>query len=380
MSTVRTLDVEVESDTYPAIERAVLDAVADRESPPTIMQWTFDSELFLEIGPVEDAALIDRERAADHGLEYGRRFNVSGGTGFFRDDYTPVLYAFFPDRGERTMGEYIDLAGEAMAGALRDAGIENATYRDGGDVELVPEDDGQLLKVGVSGAGYQDGVWGVFANVIYRSYSPEEFEIIDDVLRLPKEKFEDKKTDSAAGRMTSIEEVAPELDLEAVIDAATANLAELAGGEPEPGSFSDEERRAIERHREFYGSDEWFEHYSTKCIVDEAGSNERVAEVAYKSRKLIKASVRVGESDEIAAVQYTGDMFHRPGFDAIDRLNEAVTGREITDDDALLEAVEGVFEDEAVEIPWLSPNDFVQPLRRARTNLVPADSFRRDEE
>lgn len=378
MTTVRTLDVRIEPDTYPAIERTVLDAVADGESPPTIMQWTFDSDLFLEIGPVEDAALIDRERADEHGVDYGRRFNVSGGTGFFRDDHTPVLYAFFPDRGERTMAEYIDLAGEAMAGALRDAGIENATYRDGGDVELVPEDDGQLLKVGVSGAGYQDGVWGVFANVIYRSYGPDEFEIIDDVLRLPKEKFEDKDTNSAEGRMTSIEEVAPDLDLEAVIDAATENLASLAGGDPEPGSFTDEERQAIEDHREFYGSEEWFERYSTRRLIDEADPDDRVAEVAYKGRKLIKASVRVDPSDEIVAVQYTGDMFHRPGFDAVERLNEAVTGRDITDDDGLLEAVETVYDADDVEIPWLPPEDFVQPLRRARSNLVPADEFRRE--
>lgn len=378
MTTVRTLDVEIESDTYPAVERTVLDAVAEGESPPTIMQWTFDSDLFLEIGPVEDAALIDRERADEYGVDYGRRYNVSGGTGFFRDDHTPVLYAVFPDRGERTMTEYIDLAGEAMASALRDAGIENATYRDGGDVELVPEDDGQLLKVGVSGAGYQNGVWGIFANVIHRSYGPDEFEIIDDVLRLPKEKFEDKDTDSAEGRMTSVEDVAPDIDIESVFDAATERLASLVGGEPEPGSFTDEERRAIDDHREFYGSTEWFERYSTRRIIEEAGPEDEVAEVAYKGRKLIKASVRVDSRGRIDAMQYTGDMFHRPGFDAIERLNEAVTGHDIGNDDALLEAIEAVYEADDVEIPWLPPEDFLQPLRRARTNLVPADEFRRE--
>ena len=378
MTTVRTIDVEISADTYPAIERTLIDGVASGETPPTIMRWTFDSDLFLEIGPVEDATLIDREQAETHGIAYGRRYNVSGGTGFFRDDHTPVVYGFFPDRGERTMAEYIDLAGEAMADALQDAGVERATYRDGGDVELLPEEGGQLLKIGVSGAGYQNGVWGVFANLIYRSYEPEDFEKIDDVLRLPKEKFEDKETDSAAGRMAAVTEVVPDLDLEAVLSTATENMAEMTGGTPEQATFTDEERETIERHREFYGSKEWFEHYSTHRLIEDAEPGDRVAEVAYKSRKLIKASVLVTEDETIAAVQFTGDMFHRPGFEALERLNEAVAGLVLSDDDTLLEAITAVFEQDDVEIPWIQPMDFVKPLQRARDNLVPAESFERE--
>ncbi|MFC6719830.1 biotin/lipoate A/B protein ligase family protein [Natrialbaceae archaeon GCM10025810] len=378
MPQIRTLEATVAADTYPAIERTLIDGISGGESEPTVMQWTFDDDLFLELGPVEDAALIDRDRAEAHGVSYGRRYNVSGGTGFFRQDHTPVLYAFFPDRGEHTMAEYIDLAGEAMAGALRDAGVENATYRDGGDVELVPEDDGQLLKIGVSGAGYQDGVWGVFANVIYRSYGPDEFEIINDVMRLPKEKFEDKETDSVEGRMTSVTEVAPDLELAAVLDAATERLADIAGGTPEPGSFTEEEEAAVESHRQAFGDSEWFEHYSTTELIESAGPDDRVAEVAYKGRKLIKASVCVNADGTIDRMQFTGDMYHRPGFDTIDRLNEAVAGTELADDDALRAAVESVYQQEDVEIPWLPPEDFVQPLRRARDNLVPASEFSRE--
>ncbi|MFP8890422.1 biotin/lipoate A/B protein ligase family protein [Natrialbaceae archaeon A-CW2] len=377
MTTVRKLSLEIEPDTYPAIERTLIDSIGSGEAPPTIMEWTFGSDLFLELGPVEDASLIDRERAAEHGVAYGRRYNVSGGTGFFRDDCTPVLYAFFKDEGDRSMTEYIDLAGEAVASALRDVGVENATYRDGGDIELVPEGDGQLLKVGVSGAGYQDGVWGVFANVINRSYEPEEFGVIDDVLRLPKEKFEDKDTDSAEGRMTSLEDVAPDVDIDTVLEEAAENLAANAGDEVESGSFTDAEAEALEEHREYYGSTEWFERYSTGRIIEEADEDHEVAEVAYKGRKLIKVSVRVDGDGTIDAVQYTGDMYHRPGFEAIDRLNEAVTGVSINDEDALLEAVSSVYANDDIEIPWLTPDDFVRPLVRARDSLAPASEFDR---
>lgn len=379
MTTVRKLDLTVEPDSYPAIERTLIDGVADGDAPPTVMQWTFDDDLFLELGPVEDASLIDRERADQEGIAYGRRFNVSGGTGFFQGDNTPVLYMFFADRGKRTMAEYIDLAGEAMAQSLRDAGVSDAVYRDGGDIELEPDEEGgQYAKVGVSGAGHQNGVWGVFMNLINWTFDPETFGRIDEVLKLPEEKFEDKETDSAAGRMTSLSDVAPETNVDEIMAKGAENLADLVDGTVEEGQLSDAERETVEEHREYYGSSEWFDHYSTRRVFENAEEGDRVAEVAYKGRKLIKASVLVDDDDTIRDVEFTGDMYHKPAYEAVDRLNEAVTGNPITDDDALLAAIEREYEADDFEMPWLPPEDFRQPLIRARENLGPVSEFDRN--
>jgi lipoate-protein ligase A len=379
MTTVRKLDQTIESDSYPALERTLIDSVAAGEAPPTVMQWTFDDDLFLELGPVEDASLIDRERADEAGIAYGRRFNVSGGTGFFQGDNTPTLYMFFEDRGEHTMTEYIDLAGEAMAQSLRDAGVSDAVYRDGGDIELEPDEEGgQYAKVGVSGAGYQHGVWGVFMNLINWTFDPETFGRIDEVLKLPEEKFEDKETDSAAGRMTSLSDVAPEADVDAIMAEGAVNLAELVDGTVEEGELRDDEKAALEEHREYYGSADWFEHYSTKRVFENADDGDRVAEVAYKGRKLIKTSVLVDDDDTIVDVEFTGDMYHKPAYDAVERLNEAVIGESITDDDALLAAIEREYEADDFEMPWLPPEDFLQPLIRARENLGPVSEFTRE--
>jgi lipoate-protein ligase A len=379
MTTVRKLDLTIGPDTYPAIERTLIDSVASGDAPPTVMQWTFEDDLFLELGPVEDASLIDRDRAEEEGIAYGRRFNVSGGTGFFQGDNTPVLYMFFRDRGDRTMTEYIDLAGEAMAKSLRDAGVSDAVYRAGGDIELEPEEEGgQYAKVGVSGAGYQNGVWGVFMNLINKTFDPETFGLIDEVLKLPEEKFEDKETDSAAGRMTSLSDVAPDTDVDAIMAEGAANLAAMVDGTVEEGELSADERAALEEHREYYGSAEWFERYSTSRVFEDASPDDRVAEVAYKGRKLIKTSVLVDPDDTIVDVEFTGDMFHKPAFEAIDRINEAVVGESIADEDALLAAIEAVYEAEDFEMPWLPPEDFLQPLVRARENLGPVAAFGRE--
>jgi lipoate-protein ligase A len=375
---VRKLDLEIEPDSYPATERTLIDSVGSGEVAPTVMQWTFDSDLFLELGPVEDASLIDRERADEEGIAYGRRYNVSGGTGFFQGNNTPVLYMFFRDREERTMTEYIDLTGEAMAQSLRDAGVTDAIYREGGDIELEPsEPGGQYAKIGVSGAGYQNGVWGVFTNLINRTFDTETFALIDEVLRLPDEKFEDKETDSAAGRMTSLADVAPETDVETVMAEGAENLASLVDGAVEPGELTDEESAALDEHREFYGSEAWFERYSTRRVFKGADPNDRAAEVAYKGRKLIKASVLVDAEGTISDVEFTGDMYHKPAFEAVERLNEAVVGTRIDDEDALLAAIERTYAADDFEMPWLPPEDFLQPLVRARENLGPVAEFER---
>jgi lipoate-protein ligase A len=379
MTTVRKLDLTIEPDSYPAIERTLIDSVAAGDAPPTVMQWRFDDNLFVELGPVEDASLIDRERAKENGIAYGRRFNVSGGTGFFKRDNTPVLYMFFQDRGEHTMTEYIDLAGEAMARSLRDAGVSDAVYRDGGDIELEPDEEGgQYAKVGVSGAGYQNGVWGVFMNLINWTFDAETFGVIDEVLKLPEEKFEDKETDSAAGRMTSLSDVAPETDVDAIMSEGAENLAAFVNGTVEAGELSEAEEEALAKHREYYSSTEWFERYSTQRVFEDADADARVAEVAYKGRKLIKVSVLVDADDTIIDVEFTGDMFHKPAYEAVERLNEAVIGESIEDDDALLAAIEAEYAVDDFEIPWLPPEDFLQPLIRARKNLGPAAEFERE--
>lgn len=378
MTKVRHFELEVDANRYPAIERTLIEGIAEERVPPTVMEWTFDEDLFLEIGPVEDASLIDRDRAAEEGIDYGRRYNVSGGTGFFQGDNTPVLYMFFADRGERTMTEYIDLAGEAMAASLRAAGVEDAVYREGGDIELKPEESGgQYAKIGVSGAGYQNGVWGVFTNLINWTFDPETFGVIDDVLRLPEEKFEDKETDSAAGRMTSMEDVAPDIDFDAIYEEAVSNLAGLVDGSPESGELTAAEQETLDEYVEDFGSDSWFERYDTSRVVASAGADHRVAEVAYKGRKLVKATVIVDSDDVIEDVEFTGDMYHRPAFDAVERLNAAVVGTSLTDDEELLAAIEGEYAADDFEMPWLPPGDFVAPLQRARDNLIPRDEFER---
>lgn len=374
MTTVRLLDQQIGPYNYPAIERTLVEGVASGDAPPTILRCTFASDLFLELGPVEDASLIDTDAAESHGIEYGRRFHSGGGTGFFRDDHTPLLYLFFPDSGE-SMTELLDAAGRAIAGALREAGVDQAEYGGGADVEAMV--DGERVKLGVSGAGYQDGVWGVVGNVINRSFGEEEFAIIDDVLRLPKEKFEDKDTDSVSGRMSEVQAVAPGTDIDGVLAVAVANMTDIADGTAEEGSFTSDERAKIDEYTTEARTDEWFHRYSTTRLFDQYGDDERAAEVAFKSEKLIKASIVVGSDDVVRDVQFTGDMYHRPGYDALAYIDESVRGREIHDVDAIRGGIEDVFARSDVEFPWLSPDDFVRTIERGSRNLVPLTEFER---
>lgn len=374
MTNVRLIDQEIGPYNYPAIERTLVEGVAAGSSPPTILRCTFSPDLFLELGPVEDASLIDTDAAESHGIEYGRRFHSGGGTGFFRGDHTPLLYMFFPDTGQ-SMVDLLNQAGEAMAAALRASGVEAAEYGGGADVEATV--DGERVKLGVSGAGYQDGVCGVVGNVINRSYGEDEFAIIDDVLRLPKEKFEDKDTDSVAGRMSEVQSVAPGTEVDTILRHAVENMTDIVDADAEPGSFTSDERASIEEYATEARTDDWFHRYSTTRLLEGADADDRAAEVAFKSEKLIKASVIVGPDDVVRDVQFTGDMYHRPAFEALDRIDDAVIGQSVDDGDAVRAAVESVFDDPDVQFPWLSPDDFARTIDRASRNLVPVGEFER---
>ncbi|MEF8813818.1 MAG: hypothetical protein V5A55_08370 [Halovenus sp.] len=374
MTTVRLIDQEIDPYNYPAIERTLVEGVAAGTAPPTILRCTFAPDLFLELGPVEDASLIDTDAAESHDVAYGRRFHSGGGTGFFRGDNTPLLYLFFPDSGE-AMTDLLDAAGRAISASLRAAGVDQAEYGGGADVEAVV--DGERVKLGVSGAGYQDGVWGVVGNVINRSYGEDEFAIIDDVLRLPKEKFEDKDTDSVAGRMSEVQTVAPGTDIDVVLDEAVANITDIIDRTAEEGSFTDDERTAIDEYTAEARTDDWFHRYSTTRLLADYGEEDRVAEVAFKSEKLIKASVIVGPDDVVRDIQFTGDMYHRPAYEALSRLEESVQHEAIDDVDAIRTDMERVFDQSDVEFPWLSPEDFVRTVDRANRNLIPVPDFER---
>lgn len=376
--TLRLIDATVNARTYPAIERTMMDGIGDGSVDPTIMSWTFGDELFLSVGPIQDAGLIDTDQASEYGVPYSRRYNMAGSVGFFQTDHTPTLYTFFPDQGKRTLSEVIALAGESMVDALTEAGIERAYY-EGGDIELEPEDGGKrATKIGVAGCGWNNGVWAVFTNVINKTFSPEEFEMIDELVGLPKVKFEDKDTDSVAGRMGSMEDEAPEVDIDSVLDTAAENIADRIGMTLSDGELTTDERERIDEHAEFYGSQEWFRSVSTANLIADAENEDRIAEVAYKARKLVKASVVVDSDGEIVDAMYTGDMYHKPRVEALERLNEAVTGVEVTDEARLLEELERVFASDDFEIPWMSPDDFLQPLKRVPDNLVSVDEFERE--
>jgi lipoate-protein ligase A len=376
--TLREIDITIDAASYPAVERTMLDRIAAGSSEPTIMDWTFGDDLFISLAPVQDAGLIDTEQADDEGIEYSRRFNMAGSIGFFKTDHTPTLYAFFPDEGERTLSDTIALAGTAMAEALQDAGIDRVYY-DGGDLELEAEDqDARATKIGVSGAVWHDGVWGVFVNLIKRNFSPEEFETLDSLVRLPKVKFEDKDTDSVAGRMGSVENELPGIDVDNLLATAKRNFADRLGRDLSHGELTAEERDAIDDHKEYYGSSEYFESVSTANLVADADDEHRIAEVAYKARKLVKASVVVDQDDVIVDALYTGDMYHKPRAEALEWLNEAIVGLDVDDADGQLEAIQTVFEDDDFAVSWMEPEDFQAPLNRVQENLTPVTEFNRE--
>ena len=177
--------------------------------------------------------------------------------------------------------------------------------------------------------------------------------------------------------MSEVQSVAPGTDIDGVLANAVTNMTDILDGTAEDGSFTSEERSKIDEYTAEARTDDWFNRYSTTRLFERYDDDERAAEVAFKSEKLIKASFVVGSDDVVRDVQFTGDMYHRPAYDALAFIDECVRGQEVHDVDAIRGDIKEIFDRSDIEFPWLSPDDFVRTIERGSRNLVPLSKFER---
>jgi lipoate-protein ligase A len=263
----------------------------------------------------------------------------------------------------------------------------DAEYRSIGDTEATV--DGKEYKVMASAAGSfpHPEYWGLQSTPIWGSMPEDLGKLFNDVIDLPKEKFEDKDTDSLTSRMQPINELMQQANIEAtkqdVIDAIVEQNVNNILGVDEPiteEEWDPSEQDFIDRTTPFYESKTWINRLSTSKLCMQASSEHDVGIAAYKSRKLIKASVIVDDDGTIRDALYTGDFFMRPIQTAtttreIDKLSAAPVGIDVTDRTALERSVEAVIENSLIEVPRVSPSDFVEPVVRAGENTESVENY-----
>jgi len=387
---VRRIDVtNATIGTWGAITALMREQMQNGSFEDTVitLEWSEENPS-LGIGTNEDADQVDIEEVRDRGLRCGRIYHSNGGgSGIFTPELPLVLVYYEHDsydkEGNSLLKHFDELNGAANAAALQQVGLDGE-YRSIGDGEVVLDGDRYKVVASAATSFPQSEYFAAVSSIIWDA--PPYGELMDEVIDMPDAKFEDKDTDSLTSRMRPVSMLLDELEKEVtkdeIVDAfVEQNVEKIFGSDEEivPTQWGDDEVSFIEDMTPYFESDTWINRISTEDLCRGAPEHLDIGIAAYKSRKLIKASVLLDDG-EVYDVQYSGDFYFRPAHRAtttwlLDMMAAAVTGLNATDEDALQSAIEPFFERDDVEYPALEPSDFVKPITRAAKNTEPITEY-----
>jgi lipoate-protein ligase A len=362
----------------------------DFEDTVVTLSWS-EEQASLALGNYEDADQLDVDLVRDKGVTAGRVYHSGGGGSGIFTPAIPLVLVYYQhdehDKEENSLLKHFDeLNGKANAAALQKVGL-NGEYRSIGDAEVVL--DGNRYKVMACAATNfpQSEYWAVVSSPIWGAPPQEYSKLMDEAIDMPREKFEDKDTDSLTSRMRPISAILEELDKEVtkddLVDALVEeNVKRLIGKNEDivEEELDDDEAEFIEEMVPFFESDPWIDRISTSAMCEDAPDHFDIGIAAYKSRKLIKAGVIFDEDGTIYDVQFSGDFYFRPALpltstSVLDDLANAVKGLDPEDQDALEAAIGEVFDRPELEFPRLNSTDFAQPIIRATRNTQPVADY-----
>ena len=357
------------------------------ENTVVILRWNAENPS-VGIGPFEDGDMLNAGIAEAEGFHCGRRNAFGGGAGVYTKEIPIVIFWYKKpyDRETANILTESNINGAANADALQKVGIP-AVYKPIGDTE-VPIDN-MRYKVIASGANnfHLPDYWTTCASVIWDILSDKSMQMFGKAVKLPPEKFEDKKHKDYTGRMKPIkllfDDLKKEVPQEDIIQSIIEeNVKALFGNaEVKSESLSNEENEYLKRMVPFFESDSWINRFSTKRMAKRHPLDFFVGQAAYKSRKLVKASILLDANRErIQEAMFTADWFLRPApsinnLGGVGELNRSVVGLNPKDEDGLLKAIKTVFDSPEFDTPLIEAEHLVNPLIRAAQTARPVGEF-----
>ncbi|WP_265112093.1 hypothetical protein [Halosolutus halophilus] len=373
---------------WAALDEAMVEEYYDGAFEPTVAVLDWPEEPgSISIGAHEDGDMMKTDVARDMDFHVSRRYGYGGSVGVYGP--TIALFTLWFDAGDREIS--LDLlsrtSGEAIVEGVESYGVD-AVYDHIGDVKYVV-DDKQFKAVANAPVQFHGtDLWAITVSVIWGELQEEVGDVLDAAVRVPPEKFEDKDEKTVTGRMKPLskqfdqfgEEVSKTEFLDELIERNVDAILD------EPAAIKEVSPESVLEYVEattpFYESDTWVNRRATSRMCRKQPADATVGVAAYKSRKLIKASL-ILEDDTIEDALITGDFFVRPhptvtNNGAPQLLDDTIRGVDVSDRDALLEAVSAVFDRPDFEIPEVSPEDIVTAIVHAGENTMSVDEYLRE--
>lgn len=281
-----------------ALDRIMLDLMAEGKIPPTIRFLQFKPECVL-VGfhqAVEQEVRL--EYVQREGIEVGRR--ITGGGAIYFDE-TQIGWEVIATREELGNLNYEELTKKICTGVakgLQKLGIK-AEFRPRNDIEV----DGK--KISGTG-GVFEGKAFLYQGTVLMDFNVER---MLKSLQIPVEKLTSKGIKAAEDRVEWVKRALGYMpDKEDVFNAILEGLKEELGIDFQWGQLTEEEIRLLEEKKDYFKSDEWVYH------VKKAPTDEEMLFGIYRcpgGTFRVSAKVDV-QSKILQQVIINGDFFLRP--------------------------------------------------------------------
>jgi len=384
---MRRIDTDAAGDIWGAIDDTFVNQVYKGTFEPTcvVFHWR-ENPPSLTIAPFDNSDNVDLDRIEELDMPFARRYMLGGGHALHVPE-TPMVQ-FWYRRSGTTLEDEINRAGRACEQAMENLGLE-AQYRPVGDLEI--KVGGEMVKIMAIGGGqvHFDDFYSITSGSLIWGVT-EAFALLDEVSSPPPEKFEDKDTDKQATRMSPVEALLGDIDVdvsreEAIDELVTQSARDLVGVDSvSDGEWTDEEEAAIEEMRPFFRRESWLHRKSAERMARKADLTDDIGIAAYKSRKTLQATVVLDDEGRIQGAQLTGDLYIRPQATltapgALEHLEDAILGVDASDRERLEAVIADTFEACDIESPGIEPEHFALPVTRAAENVRSVESFLAEE-
>ncbi|MDX9768642.1 MAG: biotin/lipoate A/B protein ligase family protein [Ectothiorhodospiraceae bacterium] len=330
-----------------AINRAVLEAHQQSKAPHTIRFLSFEPSALVGFHQdVEQELNLDYIRA--HGIDIQRRLTGGGALYFDAEQIGWELYLDKRTLGTADMSAIARRICETAARGLQSLGVD-ARYRPRNDIEV----DGRKIS-GTGGAFDGD-------SILYQGTLLIEFDVerMLRVLRIPVEKISDKAISDARERIVTMRELLGDAlpERQRIQDVLAGAFADEFGVRTTAGDLNDAERAIFAEALAEIDSEEWVRQHDRpltdaplrEAMIKTPGGLMRVAALVDTGKRRLKQ------------LWITGDFFVRPRRLVID-LEAALRDSAL---DELERNVNTFFAERQAEMLMLTPDDFVNAIRRA---------------
>ncbi len=332
-----------------ALDAVLLEARAKGLIPNTIRFLSFDPAAVL-VGYHQN---VDQEvRLAyveKRGIQVNRRL-TGGGAIFFDKD---------------SLGWEIVASKESVPSRDREAlframsiGVVRALNALGIPAEFRPKNDIEVNGRKISGTGgTENGTAFLFQGTLLVDF---DVETMVRALRIPVEKLKDRELDSAKDRVTWVKKELGFLPMrEQIKDALKAGFEHALGIRLKEETMTQTEASLLKARLPEFQSEEWI--YLDRRPVDRSAV---VSALGKTPGGLVRVSLALDRSVRlIKSVLITGDFFIFPSRGVLDL--EAALKFTYCDEESIRRIVNGFFEQNAVEMPWVSPDEIADLIIEA---------------